>query len=55
MENTVTAITTSLSAGNLWAVVADAVPLIAVVTLFGLGFYLVRRAVKKLGKGKTGM
>lgn len=55
MENTVSALTTSLSAANLWGVFTDAVPLIAVVTLVGLGFYLVRRAVKKLGKMKTGV
>lgn len=55
MENVVTALTTTLSAENLWGVIGKAVPLIGVVTLFGLGFFLVRRAVKKLGKAKTGM
>lgn len=55
MNAVVTALTTTLSADNLWGVIASAVPLIGVVTLFGLGFFLVKRAVKKLGKAKTGM
>lgn len=55
MENVVTSLTTSLSANNLWAVFGDAVPLIAVVTLVALGFYLVRRQIKKMSKMKGGV
>lgn len=55
MENVVTALTTSLSANNLWEVFGDAVPLIAVVTLVALGFYLVRRQIKKMSKMKGGV
>lgn len=60
MENTtmstvISSLTTTLSANNLWAVIGDAVPLIGVVTLVALGFYIVRRAVKKLSKAKGGM
>lgn len=55
MENVVTSLTTSLSASNLWAVFGDAVPLIAVVTLVALGFYLVRRQIKKMSKMKGGV
>lgn len=55
MNAVITALTTALSADNLWGVIANAVPLIGVVTLFGLGFFLTKRAVKKLGKAKTGM
>lgn len=55
MSTVISSLTTTLSANNLWAVVGDAVPLIGVVTLVALGFYLVRRAVKKLSKAKGGM
>lgn len=55
MENVITSLTTSLSANNLWAVFGDAVPLIAVVTLVALGFYLVRRQIKKMSKMKGGV
>lgn len=55
MNAVITSLTSTLSAENLWGVIGQAVPLIGVVTLFGLGFFLVRRAVKKLGKAKTGM
>lgn len=55
MANVVTKLTTSLSANNLWAVFGDAVPLIAVVTLVALGFYLVRRQIKKMSKMKGGV
>lgn len=55
MGNVITSLTSTLSADNLWAVIGSAVPLIGVVTLVALGFYLVRRAVKKLSKAKGGM
>ncbi|MCI8291361.1 MAG: hypothetical protein HFJ25_03815 [Clostridia bacterium] len=55
MTAVITALTTTLSADNLWAVFANAVPLIGVVTLVALGFFLVRRAVKKLSKMRGGV
>lgn len=55
MSAVITSLTTTLSATNLWGVIGDAVPLIGVVTLVALGFYIVRRAVKKLSKAKGGM
>ena len=55
MSAVITSLTTTLSANNLWGVIGDAVPLIGVVTLVALGFYIVRRAVKKLSKAKGGM
>jgi len=54
MANVVSGLTTTLSADNLWGVFANVVPLIGVVTLVALGFYLVRRAIKKLSKMKGG-
>lgn len=55
MQSVISSLTSTLSADNLWGVFADAVPLIGVVTLVALGFYLVRRAVKKLSKMKGGV
>lgn len=55
MSAVISSLTTTLSASNLWGVIGDAVPLIGVVTLVALGFFIVRRAVKKLSKGKGGM
>lgn len=55
MEAVITSLTTTLSANNLWEVFGKAVPLIAVVTLVALGFYLVRRQVKKMSKMKGGI
>lgn len=55
MEAVITALTTTLSADNLWVIFAKAVPLIGVVTLVALGFFLVRRAVKKLSKMRGGV
>lgn len=55
MNAVITSLTTTLSADNLWGIIATAIPLIGVVTLFALGFWLVKRAVKKLGKARSGM
>lgn len=55
MAGVITKLTTTLSADNLWGVFSDAVPLIGVVTLVALGFFLVRRAVKKLSKMRGGV
>lgn len=55
MADVITKLTTTLSADNLWGIFATAVPLIGVVTLVALGFFLVRRAVKKLSKMRGGV
>ena len=55
MTAVITSLTTTLSADNLWAIFGTAVPLIGVVTLVALGFFLVRRAVKKLSKMRGGV
>lgn len=55
MEAVVTSLTTELSAANLWGIVGKAVPIIAVTVLFALGFWLVKRAVKKGSKAKAGI
>lgn len=55
MENTVTAITSAVTPEALWGIVGTVVPIVLIVTLFSLGFYLVRRQMKKVSKGKGGM
>lgn len=53
MSNTVTALSTTVSADALWGVFKDAIPFIGVVVLVGFGFYLVRRMIKGVSKGKA--
>lgn len=55
MEAVITAITTALSADNLWGVVGNTVPFLAISVLFGLGFYLVKRILNKVKRAKGGM
>ena len=55
MEAVITSLTSTLSAGNLWAVVGSVVPLLGISLLFGLGFYLVKRILNKTKKAKGGM
>ena len=53
MENTVTALATAVNAASLWSVFNSAIPFISVVVLVGFGFYLVRRMIKGVAKGKA--
>lgn len=53
MANAVTTLSTTVSADALWGVFATAVPYISVVVLVGFGFYLVRRMIKGVSKGKA--
>lgn len=55
MTNTIGIITSSVTADALWGIVGNVIPVTLVVTLFALGFYLVRRQLKKVSKGKGGM
>ena len=55
MENVVSSIGTALSATNLWGIVGEIVPILAISVLFGLGFYLVKRILNKVKKAKGGM
>lgn len=55
MTEVVTALTTSLSATELWGIVANVVPFIAISVLFGLGFYLVKRVINKVKRAKGGI
>lgn len=53
MTNAVNTLATTVSADALWGVFADAVPYISVVVLVSFGFYLVRRMIKGVSKGKA--
>ena len=55
MNAVVASLETSLSASTLWQVFANIVPLIATITLVSLGFYLIKRAVKRLSKMRGGI
>lgn len=55
MTNTVSAITTSITSAALWGTVQEVIPIVLITVTFALGFYLVRRQVKKLSKGKAGL
>lgn len=53
MANTVTALSTTVTADALWGVFGDAIPFISVVVLVAFGFSLVRRMIKGVSKGKA--
>lgn len=55
MNTVISSIGTSLSADNLWGIVGNIVPILAVSVLFGLGFYLVKRIINKIKRAKGGM
>lgn len=57
MGTFITAITgtNGLTADTLWAEVGNLVPLIVGVSVFSIGFYLVRKLIKGFGKGKVRM
>lgn len=55
MSTVITALTGSngLTSDAMWTEVGNAVPLIVGVTIFSLGFYIVRKLIKGVGKGKV--
>ena len=55
MDSVVTALTSHLSISNLWAVVGGVIGLVGISVLFGLGFYLLKRAINKLKRAKGGI
>lgn len=55
MEAVISSITTALSAANLWGIVGNVVPFLAISVLFGLGFYLVKRILNKVKRAKGGI
>ena len=55
MDAVITSLTTSLSAANLWGIVGSVVPFLAISVLFGLGFYLVKRILRRTRNTKGGI
>ena len=55
MTEVVTSVSNSLSAANLWGIVGEVVPILAISVLFGLGFYLIKRILNKIKRAKGGM
>ena len=55
MDTVVTSLTSQLSAANLWGVVNSVMPYIGISVLFGLGFYLVKKAIRKTRNAKGGI
>lgn len=53
MENTISALATTVNEASLWGVFNNCIPFISVVVLVGFGFYLVRKMVKGVAKGKA--
>lgn len=53
MTNAITSLSTTVSSDALWGVFGSAVPYIGVVVLVGFGFYLVRKMIKGVSKGKA--
>lgn len=55
MTAVITSLTSTLSAENLWGIVGNVVPILAISVLFGLGFYLVKRILNKVKRARGGM
>lgn len=55
MGTVVNTLSTTVSADALWGVFGTAIPYIAVITLFAFGFYIIRRLIKKIARGKAGV
>lgn len=55
MEAVITSLTSTISADALWGVFAQVVPLIGITVLVALGFFLVKKAIKKASKAKAGV
>lgn len=53
MNNAISTLSTTVSSDALWGVFNSAVPYIGVVVLVGFGFYLVRKMIKGVSKGKA--
>lgn len=53
MENAIGTLTNTVTADSLWAVFGNAIPFVAVVVIVSFGFYLVRRMIKGVAKGKA--
>ena len=53
MSDAVSTLSSTVTADSLWGVFADAIPYVAIVVVVAFGFYLIRRMIKGLAKGKA--
>lgn len=53
MTNAISTLSTTVSSDALWGVFGNCIPYIGVVVLVALGFYLVRKMIKGVSKGKA--
>lgn len=53
MNAAVNTLSTTVSSDALWGVFNSAIPYIAVVVLAGFGFYLVRKMIKGVSRGRA--
>lgn len=53
MSAAVNTLATTVTANALWGVFADAIPYISIVILVAFGFFLIRRMLRGLSKGKA--
>lgn len=52
MTNAITSMTTTITPVALWEQVAEVMPFVSTLVIFGFGFYLVRKAIKGARNGK---
>ena len=53
MANAVATLSSTVSADALWGVFNTAIPYIGVVVLAGFGFYLIRKMIKGVSRGRA--
>lgn len=53
MSNAISTLSTTVSSDALWGVFNTCIPYIGVVVLAGFGFYLVRKMIKGVSKGRA--
>lgn len=53
MNTAVTTLASTVSGEALWGVFANAIPYISVVILFAFGFYLIKKMLRGLPKGRA--
>ena len=53
MNTAVNTLATTVSSDALWGVFNSAIPYIAVVVLAGFGFYLIRKMIKGVSRGRA--
>lgn len=53
MSSAITALGNTVTADALWGVFTDALPFVGIVVVVAFGFYIVRKLIKGVSKGKA--